>query len=63
MHGGFASMSNVTDIPFVARAFDAQPRRDAAHHGNSWRPSIRPRVVWRYGMDLPFDEIAQTRKG
>jgi len=60
MHGGFASMSRVVDIPMIARRSTrgrAETRRAAGV------PDDRPFVLASfsgYGLDVPFDQIARA---
>jgi len=60
MHGGFASMSRVVDIPMIARRSTrgrAETRRAAGV------PDDRPFVLASfsgYGLDVPFDQIVDN---
>ena len=59
MHGGFRTFASVTDIPFIARLSTRDPE-DTRRRLNV--ASDRPFVIASfsgYGLQLPFDEIAQ----
>lgn len=59
MHGGFASMSRVTDVPMIARR-SARSRAETRRAAGV--PDDRPFVLASfsgYGLDVPFDQIAR----
>ena len=59
MHGGFATVARITDIPLIARR-STRGRVDTRRTLNI--PDDRPFVLASfsgYGLDLPFDDIAR----
>ncbi|HET9830665.1 MAG TPA: hypothetical protein VFP91_03110 [Vicinamibacterales bacterium] len=59
MHGGFSSMSQITDIPFIARR-SRRARSDTRRIAGI--PDDRPFVLASfsgYGLSVPFEQIAE----
>ena len=62
MHGGFATVPRITDIPLIARR-STRERADTRQILNI--PGDRPFVVASfsgYGLDVPFDDIARRER-
>jgi len=62
LHGGFATFTTITDIPFIARRASRAPEDTRRILGI---PGDRPFVLASfggYGLDVPYDEIARRER-